>query len=96
MGRKRTKPTPALFYSYPVELIQAWCGVTRQTAYLYKIGARRPSPASRRLFILHRDGRVLGPGWEDWAVRSDRLFDPDGNQTHPEPAPGVLDHLAAG
>jgi hypothetical protein len=37
MGRKRTKPTPALFYGYPVELIQLWCDVSRQTAYLYKI-----------------------------------------------------------
>ena len=68
MGRKRTKPTPALFHSYPVELVQAWCRVSYKTAYLYTIGARKPSQASRRLFVLHRDCRVLGPGWEDWAV----------------------------
>lgn len=81
MPRKRRNPTPALFYGYSVELIQSWCGVSRQTAYLYKIGARQPSPASIRLFVLHRDGRVLGQGWDDWAVRKDRLVDPDGNET---------------
>jgi hypothetical protein len=81
MARKRIKPTPALFYGYPVELIQLWCGVSRQTAYLYKIGARKPSKAALRLFVLHRDGRVLGPGWDGWTIRQDRLLDPDDNET---------------
>ena len=79
MPRARKNPTPAIFYGYPVELIQAWCGVSRQTACLYKIGAPRPSKASVRLFVLHRDGRVLGAGWQGWSIRKDQLVDPDGN-----------------
>lgn len=81
MPRQRTRPTPALFCGYPVELIQAWCQVSQHTAYLYKIGARRPSKAAQRLFVLHRDGRVLGPGWDGWTIRKERLLDPDDNET---------------
>lgn len=81
MPRARRKPTPAVFYGYPVELIQQWCGVSRQTAYLYKIGARKPSKQALRLFILHRDRRVLSDSWDGWSVTKDRLVDPDGNET---------------
>ena len=81
MGRKRTKPTPARFFGYPDELIQEWCGVSRQTAYMCKIGARKPSKAALRLFVLHRDGRVVGPEWTGWTIRRDQLVDPEGNRT---------------
>ena len=83
MGNRRsgTKPTPAIFYGYPVELIQLWCGVSQHTAYLYKIGARKPSRQALRLFTLHRDGRVLGPEWRDWAIQKDRLVSPEGQET---------------
>ena len=81
MPRARRKPTPAVFYGYPVELIQQWCGVARQTAYLYKIGARKPSKQALRLFVLHRDRRVLAESWDGWCVKKDRLVDPDGNET---------------
>lgn len=80
-GRNRSRPTPAIFYGYSVELIQAWCGVSRPTAYLYKIGARKPSKLARRLFVLHRDGRVLGPEWRDWAVHKNKLVSPEGQET---------------
>lgn len=81
MPSARKRPTPLLFYVYPVELIADWCSVSRQTAYLYKIGARKPSRQALRLFVLNRDGRVLGKGWEHWAVHKDLLVDPDGNET---------------
>ena len=81
MPRERSRPTAAVFYGYPVELIQQWCGVSRQTAYLYKIGARTPSRQALRLFVLHRDRRVLADSWDGWLVNKDRLVDPDGNET---------------
>jgi Phage protein len=62
-------------------LIQSWCTVSRQTAYLYKIGARKPSRQALRLFVLNRDGRVLGDDWDGWAVHRGKLVDPDGNET---------------
>jgi hypothetical protein len=70
-----------LFYGYPVELIADWCAVSQHTAYLYKIGARKPSKQALRLFVLNRDGRVLGDIWKDWAVHRDKLVDPDGKET---------------
>ena len=58
MPSARKRPTPLLFYGYPVELIADWCAASRHTAYLYKIGARKPSKQALRLFVLNRDGRV--------------------------------------
>lgn len=82
MGRPRKQSVGnLLFYGYPPELIAQWCGVTAHTAYLYKIGARKPSKHVMRLFVLHRDGRVLGPEWREWAVRKDRLVSPEGQET---------------
>jgi hypothetical protein len=79
--RPRTRPTPAIFYGYPVELIELWCGVSRHTAYLYKIGARKPSRQALKLFVLHRDGRVLGPEWREWSVHKNKLVSPEGQET---------------
>jgi hypothetical protein len=70
-----------IFYGYPPELITRWCGISQHTAYLYKIRARKPSRQALRLFTLHRDGRVLGPEWRDWAVRKDRMVSPEGQET---------------
>lgn len=83
MGRpsKQSRPTPIHFYGYPVEVIEAWCGVSRQTACLYKSGARKPSRQALRLFTLHRDGRVLGPEWREWAIVKDKLISPEGQET---------------
>jgi hypothetical protein len=82
VSRKRTRPTPLLFYGYSEDVIAAWCGVNRSTAYLWKIGVRKPSAQALRLFELHRDGRVFGDEWErGWLVRRDTLVDPDGNVT---------------
>ena len=81
MPRVRSRPTPAIFYGYPVELIRDWCGVSTHTAYLYKTGVRKPSKQAQRLFILHRDGRVLGPEWREWAIHKDRLVSPEGQET---------------
>ena len=80
-GAKLRRPTPAVFYGYPVELIRDWCRVSADTAYLYKIGARRPSRQALHLFVLHRDGRVLGPDWGDWSVHGDVMISPEGKRT---------------
>ena len=69
------------FYGYPLELIALWCGVSKQTAALYKNGSRKPSRQALRLFVLHRDGRVLGPEWREWSVRKDKLVSPEGAET---------------
>lgn len=34
-----------------------------------------------KLFLLHRDRRVLGPQWRDWIIKPDSIVDPDGNET---------------
>lgn len=82
VGRPRKQSVGnLLFYGYPPELIARWCGVTAHTAYLYKIGARKPSKQALRLFVLHRDGRVLGPEWRDWAVRKNKLISPEGQES---------------
>ena len=81
MPSARKRPTPLLFYGYPVELIADWCAVSRHTAYLYKIGARKPSRQALRLFVLIRDGRVLDDTCKGWAVHRGKLLDPDGNET---------------
>jgi hypothetical protein len=77
---KLSKPL-TIFYGYPDELIARWCGVSVQTARLYKSGARKPSRQSLRLFSLHRDGRVLGPEWREWAIRKNKLVSPEGQET---------------
>jgi hypothetical protein len=69
------------FYGYPAELIASWCAVTVHTARCYKNGTKRPSPASLKLFKLHRDMKVLGEGWDGWAVKNGSIVDPDGNVT---------------
>lgn len=81
MPRKCSRPTPAIFYGYPVELIRDWCQVSRQTAYLYKAGIRKPSRQALRLFVLHRDGRVLDDSWNGWKVHKGKLISPEGQET---------------
>ena len=81
VGRPKKTVGNFLFYGYPPELIARWCGVSEHTAYLYKIGARKLSRQALRLFTLHRDGRVLGPEWRDWAIRKDRLVSPEAQET---------------
>lgn len=81
MPKRRSRPTPALFYGYPPELIASWCQVSTSTAYLYKLGQRKPSRQAVRLFVLHRDRRVLTDEWKGWLVKRDVLVDPEGNET---------------
>jgi hypothetical protein len=71
----------SIFYGYPAETISKWCGVSVNTANAYKAGRRRPSAAVTRLFMLHRERRVLGPAWRGWVVKHDSIVDPDGNET---------------
>ena len=80
MGRPKRKVESLLFYGYPRELIAHWCGVSLHTAYLYKIGARKPSRQALKLFVLHRDGRVLDEHWTGFAVHKDKLVDPEGRE----------------
>jgi len=81
MPRARSRPTPAIFYGYPVELIAQWCQVSKGTAYLYKIGQRKPSAQAVRLFVLHRDRRVLTEEWKGWLIKPACIVDPEGNET---------------
>ncbi len=71
----------SVFYGYPDHLIAQWCGVSLRTAAGYKAGKVRPSKAVMRLFLLHRENRVLGPEWKSWRIKPDGLVDPDGNET---------------
>jgi Phage protein len=71
----------SIFYGYPDELVARWCGVTPSAVRQYKNGKRRPSKAVVRLFMLHRDRRVLGPEWKGWILKPDGIVDPDGNET---------------
>jgi len=71
----------SIFHGYPAETIARWCGVSVNTARAYKAGRRRPSAAVTRLFMLHRERRVLGPQWRGWLVKDDGIVDPDGNET---------------
>ncbi len=71
----------SVFYGYPDHLIAQWCGVSVRTAADYKSGKSRPSKAVMRLFLLHRENRVLGPEWKGWRIKPDGLVDPDGNET---------------
>lgn len=80
---KLSKPL-TIFYGFPAELIARWCGVSLHTAELYKTGARKPSRQALRLFSLHRDGRVLGPEWREWAVHKNKLVSPEGQETTQE------------
>lgn len=78
MRARVSKPTPLLFYSFSAEQIAAWCGVSRRTALAYKRGLRRPSPQAVRLFVLHRDGRVLPDSWgRGWALTETSVVDPE-------------------
>lgn len=79
----RSRPTPVIFYGYPVELIERWCAVSRQTAQLYKSGVRKPSKQALRLFVLHRDGRVLDDQWKGFGIHRDKLVDPEGHEFDP-------------
>lgn len=79
--RKKYATANFLFYGYPPELIARWCGVSVQTALSYKNGTRKPSRQALKLFVLHRDGRVLGPEWREWAVHKDKLVSPEGQET---------------
>lgn len=82
VGRRRKYANGnVLFYGYPPELIARWCGVSEHTALLYKTGARKPSRQALRLFVLHRDGRVLGPEWREWFVHKNKLVSPEGQET---------------
>jgi hypothetical protein len=70
-----------VFYGYPAELVAEWCGVSLATARLYKAGKRKPSKPVVKLFLLHRDRRVLGPEWNGWIVKPGSIVDPDNNET---------------
>jgi hypothetical protein len=80
-ARRSTTQVVSIFWGYSASLIAQWCGVSVHTAYLYKIGKRKPSRQALRLFTLHRDGQFLTADWAGWAVTKDHITDPDGNRT---------------
>jgi hypothetical protein len=71
----------SIFYGTPAKVIAEWCRVHPNTAYQYKRGERIPGAQARRLFLLHRDGRVLNDCWPAWRIDGNRLIDPEGNAT---------------
>lgn len=77
----RTSVVFGIFYSYPASLIAEYCGVSVRTATRWKTGQTKPPPSAIKLFILHRDRRVLGAEWEGWLINKDTLVDPEGNAT---------------
>lgn len=70
-----------IFYGTPAKVVAEWCEVHPNTAYQYKRGDRIPSAQARRLFLLHRDGRVLNDTWAGWRINADRIVDPQGQIT---------------
>lgn len=70
-----------IFYGTPAKVVAEWCKVHPNTAHQYKRGVRVPSSQARRLFLLHRDGRVLNDSWPGWRVQGDRLINPEGTAT---------------
>ena len=70
-----------IFYGYPAELVAEWCCVSLRTARALKAGKRKPSPTVAKLFLLHRDRRVLGPEWRGWVITPKSIVDPDGAET---------------
>ncbi len=70
-----------MFYGTPAKVIADCCLVSLNTAYQWKRGDREPGSQSRRLFLLHRHGRVLGDDWEGWSINGGVLIDPEGNKT---------------
>lgn len=76
-----SEPVPLLFDGYSAATLVRWCGVSRRTALAYKRGSRVPSVQTVRLFVLHRDRRVLTPEWErGWVVTSTGIVDPEGKE----------------
>jgi len=71
----------SIFHGYPAELVAEWCGITVRSARAYKSGARKPPKPVVKLFLLHRDERVLTGKWRDWVVRGDTIVDPEGSAT---------------
>jgi hypothetical protein len=76
------RPTPAIFYGVPAELIAQWCSVSMSTAYAYKSGRTKPGKQARALFKLHQERRVLTAEWDGWLVKPDGIVDPEGNETN--------------
>ena len=67
-----------IFYGYPAKIIAEWCGVSIKSADHYKKGTRFPSKPVARLFLLHRDAKILGSDWDGWKVRGEILYSPEG------------------
>lgn len=70
-----------IFHGYPAELVAEWCCVSLRQARNLKSGKVRPSKQVARLFLLHRDRRVLTDEWREWLIKPGAIVDPDGNET---------------
>jgi hypothetical protein len=77
--KRKNSTVQNIFYGTPDWLIAHWCCISVPQSALLKRGKRQPGPQSQKLFLLHRQGRVLGQEWRDWKVRGDLLIDPEGN-----------------
>lgn len=63
---------------YSPDLIADWCGVDYKSALQFKSGQRSPGAQALRLFLLNRDGRILGAEWEGFSIRGGTMWDPYG------------------
>lgn len=82
---KPAKPAPqasltTIFSGYPPKLIAQWCGVSYNTASMWKRGERIPSRRAVRLFLIHSRGEVMPSSWKGWRFheKTGELVSPDG------------------
>lgn len=66
------------------EIVAEWCAISVSTARHFLSGHRRPSPPVRKLYELHREGKILGPEWDGWRIKGNKLLDPHGKHVTPE------------
>lgn len=71
------------FQDIPAEFLAEWLGVSIETAKHFSAGRRLPSRPSRKLFDLHHRGKILGPEWEGWRIKGDKLIGPNGKHVTP-------------
>jgi hypothetical protein len=81
-GPPRKRPTPALFYGYPAQLIAEACAVKLSTAHAYKSGRCKPGASVLKLWLLYRERQVLTREWQGFIIKPDAIVDPEGNETN--------------
>ena len=73
--------TLSIFYGYPVETIENWCGSVATPPMRTKPAVADRRPLSRACSCCTGSGQSPGVGWRGWVVKDDSIVDPDGNET---------------